>query len=98
MDEKLQDLIHEVCSGFQTHDVNVSQVFDLRRFARMTHYAWKNNIGFHPDMFTEALKETVLFKSLNEDELESKANELCCQADFAKSMFHVAFEIEKLSL
>lgn len=98
MDEKLQGLIHEVCSGFPTHDVNLSQVFDLRRFARMTHYAWKNNIGFHPEMFTEALKEADMFKNLNEDELESKAYELCCQADFAKSMFHAAFDIENLSL
>lgn len=98
MDEKLQELIQTVCSGFPTLDVNVSQVFDLRRFARMVHYAWKNEIGFHPDMFTEALKKAELFKNLNEDELESKANELCHQADFAKSMFHATFKLEKLSL
>lgn len=98
MDEKLQELIFALCGGFPTHDVCVSQVFDQRRFARMAHYAWKHNIGFHPDMFQEALKATELFKSLPEEEIYKKANQLYLQADFAKSMFHAAFDLEKLSI
>ena len=98
MDKKLQELIFAVCDGFPTRDVSVSHVFDQRRFAIMAHYAWKHNLGFHPDMFQEALKATELFKSLPEEDLEKKANQLCIRADFAKSMFHAAFELEKLSI
>lgn len=72
MDKKLQELIFAVCDGFPTRDVSVSQVFDQRRFAIMAHYAWKHNLGFHPDMFQEALKATELFKSLPEEDLEKK--------------------------
>lgn len=98
MDEKLQELIFAVCDGFPTRDVCVSHICDQRRLARMAYYAWKNEIGFHPDMFQEALKATELFKSLPEEEIDSKSNELCLQADFAKSMFHAAFDLENLSV
>ncbi|MBD5263286.1 MAG: hypothetical protein HDS39_04345 [Bacteroides sp.] len=98
MDERLQELIFAVCNGFPTRDVSVSQVFDQQRFARMVHYAWKHNLGFHPDMFQEALKATELFKSLPEEEIDAKSDELCLQADFAKSMFHAAFDLDKLSI
>ena len=64
----------------------------------MVHYAWKHNLGFHPDMFQEALKATELFKSLPEEEIDAKSDELCLQADFAKSMFHAAFDLDKLSI
>lgn len=49
-------------------------------------------------MFMNALKETELFKGLSEKEIETKAHELCNKADFAKSMFHAAFELENLSI
>ena len=70
---------------------------------RRNHYVtiigmWKQGIGFHPDMFMNALKETELFKGLSEKEIETKAHELCNKADFAKSMFHAAFELENLSI
>lgn len=98
MDETLQDLIQKVCFGFPTYDVGVSNVFDLRRFAKMAHYAWKYEIGFNPDMFKDALMNTELFHSLPEQEIEEKAYELCRQADFAKSMFHAAFDLENLKI
>lgn len=98
MEKHLQKLIHNVCNGFPTRDVEIINVFDQRRFALMAHYAWKQGIGFHPDMFMDALKETELFKSLSEKEIEAKAHKLCNQADFAKSMFHAAFELENLSI
>ena len=44
MDEELQDLIVKVCTGFPTHDVTITNIFDQRRFARMVHHAWKNEI------------------------------------------------------
>ena len=62
----------------------------------MVHYAWKHEIGFHPDMFKEALKNSELFQNLPDEELNLKSRELCCQADFAKSMFHAAFDLENL--
>ncbi|WP_300906032.1 hypothetical protein [uncultured Bacteroides sp.] len=98
MDETLQELIQKVCSGFPSYDVGVSNVFDLRRFAKMAHYAWKHEIGFHPEMFKEALMNTDQFHSLSENEIEAKADELCQQADFAKSMFHAAFDLENLTI
>ena len=98
MDETLQELIQKVCSGFPTHDVGVSNVFDQRRFAKMAHFAWKHAIGFHPDMFKKALMNTELFHSLQEHEIETKAHELCQQADFARSMFHAAFDLENLTI
>ena len=98
MDETFKELIQEVCSGFPTYDVGVSNVFDQRRFAKMVHYAWKQGIGFHPDMFKNALMTTELFHSLQEHEIETKADELCQQADFAKSMFHAAFDLENLTI
>lgn len=98
MEEKLQELIRNVCSGFTTFDVKVSHIFDVRRFAIVAHYAWKHNIGFHPDMFKTALKSTKLFQTLPDEDIEAKAYELCRQADFAKSIFHAAFELENLSI
>ena len=98
LEEHLQELINNVCGGFPTRDVEIINVFDQRRFARLVHYAWKQGIGFHPDMFMNALKETELFKGLSEKEIETKAHELCNKADFAKSMFHAAFELENLSI
>ncbi len=98
MDEKLQKLLYAVCSGFPTRDVRVCNIFDQRRLVRMAHYAWKNNIGFHPDMFKCAMKNIELFQSLSEEELDSKAEYLCLQADSAKSVFHVAFDLEHLSI
>lgn len=98
MDETLQELIQKVCSGFPTYDVGVSNVFDQRRFAKMVYYAWKHAIGFHSDMFKNALMNTELFHSLPEHEIEAKADELCQQADFAKSMFHAAFDLENLTI
>lgn len=78
--------------------MGVSNVFDQRKFARMAHYAWKHEIGFHPDMFRDALKNTDIFQSLPENEIEAKAHELCRQADFAKSVFHAAFDLENLTI
>ncbi|MDE6650126.1 MAG: hypothetical protein K2K45_09385 [Muribaculaceae bacterium] len=98
MDETLKELIQKVCSGFPTNDVVVSNVFDQRRFAKMAHYAWKHEIGFHPDMFKDTLMKTELFQSLTEQEIEARADELCQQADFAKSIFHAAFDLENLSI
>lgn len=98
MDEILQELISRVCEGFPSRDVIISNVSDQKRLAVMSHYAWKHKIGFHPDMFRDALKSTSMFKCLKEEELDSKANELCNQADFAKSLFHAAFDLEKLSI
>ena len=69
MDETLQELIQNVCSGFPSFDVSVSNLFDQRRFARMAHYAWKHEIGFHPDMFKNALMNTNLFQTLPENAL-----------------------------
>lgn len=98
MDEKLKKLILNVCQGFPTQDVVVSNTFDARRFARLVHYAWTHDIGFHPDMFKEALQTAKVFSSLSDEELEDKARTLCLQADFAKEMFHAAFDLEKLSI
>lgn len=98
MDQELQNLIQRLCLGFPTHDVNVSQIFDMRRFARMVHYAWKNEIGFHPEMFKNALKETDLFGNLSEEVLDAKSAQLCHQSDLAKGVLHAAFDIEKLSI
>ena len=66
-------------------------MFDQRGFARMAHYAWKNEIGFHPDMFKEVLINTDMFRYLSENEIKAKANEICRQADYAKAMYHAAF-------
>jgi len=96
MDEKLKEYIYKVCSGFTTQDVRVSHIFDQRRFAKMAHYAWKHEIGFHPDMFKEALLSVELFKHLSDAELDTKSSELCHQADFAKAMFHAAFDFGNL--
>ncbi len=98
MEEELQKLIYTLCDGFPTRDVIVSNISDHKRLAIMAHYAWKHEIGFHPDMFKEALKATRMFKNLSERELEDKANLLCNQADFATSMFHAAFDLAKLSI
>lgn len=98
MEDRLQELIRNVCSGFPTVDVNVSHIFDARRFAIMVHFAWKHDIGFHPDMFKAALKATELFQAMPDNVIEEKASELCYQADFAKSMYHAAFDLEHLSL
>lgn len=98
MDKTLQGLIEDVCKGFPSPDVEVTNVFDERRFARMAHYAWKHELGFNPKMFKDALKETPNFQRLSEDALEKKANELCLQACFAKAMFHAAFDLENLSI
>lgn len=98
MDKEFQKLIGNVCAGFPTHDVQLSNIFDIRRFARMAHYAWIHDIGFHPDMFKEALKETELFKNLSDEALDIKSQELCRQADLVKSMFHAAFDLEHLSI
>lgn len=98
MEEKLKELIFKVCAGFPTRDVCICNISDQKRFARMSHYAWKYELGFHPDMFKEALSSLDKFKCLSGDELDTKANELCKEADFAKSMFHAAFDLEKLSI
>lgn len=98
MDVTLQNLIQQVCSGFPTLDVEVTNVFDQRRFARMSHYAWKHKIGFHPDMFKNALMNTDLFRTLPDIELEAKSKQLCRQADFIKSIFHAAFDLENLTI
>ncbi len=98
MDETLQELIYKVCSEFPTLDVEVCNIFDQRRFARMTHYAWKNGIGFHPDMFKNALKHSNLFQGLCEEELDEKSSQLCHQADFAKNMLHATFDLEHLTI
>ena len=98
MDDKLQELIFEVSSHLTPGDLKISHIFDLRRFAKMAHYAWINEIGFHPSMFKESLKKAELFSSIPEDTLEDMALQLCIQADFAKSMFHAAFDIEKLPI
>lgn len=98
MDSTLQKLIADVCQGFPTQDVGVSQIFDARRFALMVHYAWKHEIGFHPDMFEETLRGSDVFSNLSDEELEMKACEVCHQADFAKLMFHAAFDLEGLTL
>lgn len=62
----------------------------------MVHYAWKNSLSFNPEDFKEILKTVDKFKILSEEELEAKAKLLCDQADFAKSMFYAAFDLEKL--
>ena len=98
MDQELQELIQRVCSGFPTHDVNVIQIFDMRRFARMVYYAWKHDIGFHPEMFKTALKGTELFGNFSEEALDAKSAKLCHQADFAKGILHAAFDIENLPI
>jgi len=49
-------------------------------------------------MFKDALMNTDQFHSLSENEIEAKADELCQQADFAKSMFHAAFDLENLTI
>lgn len=99
MEEQLQSLIRELCSNFTSQDVRISSnVFDLRRFAKLTHYAWIHDLGFHPDMFKNALKEVELFQSLSDDDLNAKSAELCHYADFAKSIFKAAFDLEKLTL
>lgn len=98
MNEDLQKLIHRVCSSFPTQDVEISNVFDLRRFAHMVHYAWKNEIGFNPAMFKDALKNTENFQSLSEEELDVKSSQLCRQADFAKALLHASFELEHLKI
>ena len=49
-------------------------------------------------MFKHALMNTNLFQTLPENEIEATAIELCHKADFAKSMFHVAFDLEKLTI
>ena len=64
----------------------------------MVHYAWKHDIGFHPEMFKKALKETELFRNLSDEVLNNKSAELCNQADFAKGILHATFDIEKLSI
>lgn len=64
----------------------------------MVHYAWKQNIGFHPDMFKDSLKETELFQNLLEEVLDAKSAELCRQADFAKGILHAAFDLENLKI
>ena len=92
MDQELQNLIQLVCSSFTTYDVKVSHIFDLRRFARMAHYAWKHDIGFHREMFKNALKETELFGNLTDEELDEKSLDLCLQAEFAKGILHAAFD------
>ncbi|MCC8071269.1 MAG: hypothetical protein LIO90_05650 [Bacteroidales bacterium] len=98
MDNTLQNLIVDVCQGFPTQDVGVSNINDAKRLARMAHYAWKHEIGFHPDMFNEALRGSAVFANLSDEDLEDKARELCHQADFAKLMFHAAFDLEGLTL
>lgn len=98
MEEQLQSLIRELCSNLTSQDVRISNVFDLRRFAKLTHYAWIHDLGFHPDMFKDALKEVELFQSLSDEELNAKSAKLCHYADFAKSMFKAAFDLEKLTL
>ncbi len=98
MDGKLQELIYEVCNGFPSRDVKISQIFDQRRFVRMVHYAWKNNLSFNTEDFKETLKVVDKFKNLSEENLETKAIELCDQAEFAKLMFYTAFELENLSI
>lgn len=49
-------------------------------------------------MFKNALKEVELFQSLSDDDLNAKSAELCHYADFAKSIFKAAFDLEKLTL
>lgn len=98
MENKLQELINSLCSGFITTDVRISHICDVRRFATMIHYAWKHDTGFHPDMFYTGLKQSKLFQSLPENELTEKSAELCKQADLVWLVFRAAFDIEKLSL
>lgn len=99
MEEHLQSLIRELCSNFTSQDVRISSnVFDLRRLAKLAHYAWIHDLCFHPDMFKNALKEVELFQSLSDDELNAKSVELCHHADFAKSIFKAAFDLEKLTI
>lgn len=98
MDQKLQELIQGVCSELPTLDVRISNVFDLRRFARMAYYAWKQDIGFHPEMFKDSLKKTELFQNLPEEVLDAKSIELCHQADFAKDILHATFDLENLKI
>lgn len=98
MEEELQNLIVKVCAGFPTYNVSLTNIFDLRRFSKMVYFAWKHDLGFHPDMFVEALKSTECFKNLTDEDIEDKACYLCSQADFAKSIFHAAFDLESLSV
>ncbi len=64
----------------------------------MVHYAWKNHLSFNTEDFKETLKVVDKFKNLSEENLETKATELCDQAEFAKSMFYAGFELENLSI
>lgn len=98
MEDKLQDLIFKVCEGLTSLDVSIYHIFDQRRFARMAHFAWKNGIGFHPEMFKIALKKIEKFNCLTDEEIEQKSHELCTQADLTKSMFHAAFDLEGLTI
>lgn len=98
MDKKLQDLIFALCDGFSSTDVIVSHICDQRRLARLVHYAWKQEIGFNPDMFKEALTRTNNFQNLSNEELDTKANDLCKQADFGKSLLYATFDLEKLTI
>lgn len=96
MNQELQNLIQRLCSGLLTHDVSISQIFDLRRFAQMTHYAWKHEVGFHPDMFKKSLKETKLFRDLSDEVLDEKSVALCRQADFALNILRLTSDIDSL--
>ena len=98
MEETLQNLILELCLQFPYRDVNITNIFDQRRFVKVVHYAWKYEIGFHPYLFKTALEATELFGSLPENEIEQASRELCIKADFVKSMFHSAFDLENLSI
>ena len=64
----------------------------------MAHYAWKNQKVFNPDMFKEVLLSVEKFQNLSEEEIEGMANELCSQADFATSLFHAAFDLNKSTI
>ena len=98
MNDNLKKLIQDLCAGFPTQDVCVSNVFDQRRFARMVHYAWKQDKNFNQEVFKNVLKETELFKNLSDEELEKKSEVLCHYANFAKSMVYTAFNLEKLPI
>ncbi|MGN0224256.1 MAG: hypothetical protein ACI4AM_09580 [Muribaculaceae bacterium] len=89
MDQELQKLIFFFCEGLPTREVDIYNSFDLKRFARVIHCAWKHKIGFHPDMFKNALKEVEVFQPLSDEELTAKSMKLCEQADFAKSMYQL---------
>ena len=92
MEQKLQEFIHTVCNGFPTQDVCRSNISDIRRFAQMAHYAYENNLSFHPDMFKQALMSIEKFKDLSTDEIASKSTCLCRQADFAKLILHAEYD------